>query len=128
MKSNNNQVSFHIAIDDKEAVEAISFNRNAWHAGDERWQGNRASICIEICYSKSDGARYNAAEANAIEYTAQALIQLGLDGDDIRFHKEWSGKNCPHRILDEKRGDAFKADIESFFAVLQSELLYLKVA
>jgi len=112
MKSNNNPVSFHVAIDDKEVVEAIPFNRNAWHAGDGQGQGNRASIGIEICYSKSGGTRYKAAEANAIEYTAQALIQLGLDGDDVRFHQEWSGKNCPHRILGEKRGDAFKEAIK----------------
>ena len=121
MKSNNNPVSFHVAIDDKEAVEAIPFNRNAWHAGDGQGQGNRASIGIEICYSKSGGARYKAAEANAIEYTAQALIQLGLGGDDVRFHKEWSGKNCPHRILDEKRGDAFKAAIQKRYNELKKD-------
>lgn len=112
MKSNSNATSFHVAIDDKEAVEAIPFNRNAWHAGDGNGQGNRASIGIEICYSKSGGARYKAAEANAIEYTAQALIQMGLTPSDVRFHKEWSGKNCPHRILDEGRGAIFKADIK----------------
>jgi len=111
MKSNNNQVSYHVAIDDKEAVEIIPFNRSAWHAGDGNGQGNRASIGIEICYSKSGGARYKAAEANAIEYAAQALIQLGLEPNDVKFHQEWSGKNCPHRILDEGRGDAFKAAI-----------------
>ena len=30
MQSNNNEVSFHIAIDDVEAIQAIPFNRNAW--------------------------------------------------------------------------------------------------
>lgn len=112
MKSNSNATSFHVAIDDKEAVEAIPFNRSAWHAGDGNGQGNRASIGIEICYSKSGGARYKAAEVNAIEYTAQALVQLGLDPvKHVKFHQEWSGKNCPHRILNEGRGDAFKAAI-----------------
>lgn len=33
MKSNNNQVSFHYAVDDKEIVQGIQENRNAWHAG-----------------------------------------------------------------------------------------------
>ncbi|WP_051590546.1 peptidoglycan recognition protein family protein [Exiguobacterium antarcticum] len=111
MKLNNNQVSYHVAIDDKEVVEIIPFNRSAWHAGDGNGQGNRASIGIEICYSKSGGARYKVAETNAIEYAAQALIQLGLEPEDVKFHQEWSGKNCPHRILDEGRGDAFKAAI-----------------
>lgn len=33
MRNNNNEVSFHIAVDDKEAVQGIPFNRNSWNAG-----------------------------------------------------------------------------------------------
>ncbi len=33
MNRNNNMTSYHAAIDDKEVVQAIPFNRNAWHAG-----------------------------------------------------------------------------------------------
>lgn len=33
MNSNTNYVSFHVAIDDKEVVQAIPFNRNAFHTG-----------------------------------------------------------------------------------------------
>ncbi|MDZ5017016.1 N-acetylmuramoyl-L-alanine amidase, partial [Clostridium perfringens] len=42
MVSNTNEVSFHIAIDDVEAIQGIPFNRNTWHAGDgENGEGNR---------------------------------------------------------------------------------------
>ena len=34
MIRNDNQVSFHIAVDDKEAVQGIPLERNAWHTGD----------------------------------------------------------------------------------------------
>ena len=34
MKSNNNKVSYHYAVDDVEIVQGIPENRNAWHAGD----------------------------------------------------------------------------------------------
>lgn len=34
MINNNNQVSYHVAVDDKEVIQAIPFNRNAWHCGD----------------------------------------------------------------------------------------------
>lgn len=112
MHRNSAATSYHVAIDDKEAIEAIPFARNAWHAGDGAFgKGNRESIGIEICYSKSGGKRYEEAEANAIEYTAHALVQLGLPASAVKFHQEWSGKNCPHRILDEKRGAAFKQAI-----------------
>ena len=33
MRTNNNETSFHFAIDDKEVVQGIPLNRNAWHAG-----------------------------------------------------------------------------------------------
>lgn len=53
MKSNNNEVSFHVSIDDVESIQVIPFNRNALAAGDGG-SGNwyRKYIHIEICYSK----------------------------------------------------------------------------
>ena len=53
MTSNNNETSFHYAVDDKEVVQGIEENRNAWHSGDGNGKGNREGIGIEICYSKS---------------------------------------------------------------------------
>ena len=50
MKGNNNEVSFHVAVDDVEAIQAIPFNRNAWAAGDGgKGNGNRKYIHVEIC-------------------------------------------------------------------------------
>ena len=69
---------FHVAIDDIEAIQAIPFTRMAYHAGDGNGSGNRASVGIEICYSKSGGDRYRKAEANAIEYTAKLLVSFSL--------------------------------------------------
>ena len=34
MQSNNNPISFHFAVDDKEIIQCLPLNRNAWHAGD----------------------------------------------------------------------------------------------
>lgn len=108
MQSNSNQTSYHVAVDDKHVIQAIPFNRNGWHAGDGVGPGNRKSIGIEICYSRSGGEKYKQAEANAIEYTAQLLKKYGWGIDRVKYHQEWSGKNCPHRILDEGRGQSFK--------------------
>lgn len=100
MISNNNKVSFHIAVDDKEAIQGIPFNRNAWHAGDgTNGKGNRQSIAIEICYSKSGGAKYEKAFNNALEVTAQLMKQFNIPASNIMYHKNWSGKNCPHRAI-----------------------------
>jgi N-acetylmuramoyl-L-alanine amidase CwlA len=120
MSGNQNATSFHVAIDDKHAVEAIPFSRNAWHAGDGQGDGNRKSIGIEICYSKSGGAKYAEAEANAIEYTAHLLKQYGWGIDRVKWHRDWSGKNCPHRILDEGRASAVRGAIARKLAELNS--------
>ncbi|MEK5272540.1 N-acetylmuramoyl-L-alanine amidase [Aeribacillus sp. FSL K6-8394] len=108
MIRNNNQVSYHFAVDDKEAVQAIPLDRNAWHAGDGgNGTGNRKSIGIEICYSKSGGDRYKKAEANAIKLIAQLLRERGWGVDRVKKHQDWSGKYCPHRILAEGRWQSF---------------------
>lgn len=121
MSTNKNVTSFHVAIDDKHAVEAIPFSRNAWHAGDgATGDGNRKSIGIEICYSKSGGAKYAEAEANAIEYTAHLLKQYGWGIDRVKWHRDWSGKNCPHRILDEGRASAVRGAIARKLAELNA--------
>ena len=101
MQSNNKQVSFHIAVDDQEAVQGIPLDRNAWHAGDgANGTGNRYGIAIEICYSKSGGSRFEAAERNAAQLIAQMLKARGWGIDKVTKHQDYSGKYCPHRTLD----------------------------
>jgi len=100
MKRNDNKVSFHIAVDDKEAIQAIPFNRNAWHAGDgAQGVGNRKFIAIEICYSKSGGDKFTQAEKNAAEVIAQLLKERAWGIDRVKRHYDFSGKNCPHRTM-----------------------------
>lgn len=101
MINNNNQVSYHVAIDDQYAVECIPFNRNAWHAGDGgSGQGNRKYISIEICYSRSGGSKFDQAEKNAARYIAMLLKEYGWDISHVKKHQDFSGKYCPHRTLD----------------------------
>ena len=100
MIGNNKKVSFHIAVDDKEAVQGIPLDRNAWHAGDRNGKGNRSSIGVEICHSKSGGERFAKAERNAAELIAGMLKERGWGIDRVKKHQDWSGKYCPHRTLD----------------------------
>lgn len=101
MKSNRNEVSYHIAVDDIEAIQAVPFDRNTWHAGDGgSGFGNRQTIAIEICYSKSGGAKFDKAEKNCAVLVAQLLKQFGWGLDKVYTHQKHSGKYCPHRTLD----------------------------
>jgi len=137
MTRNTTATSYHVAIDDKHAVQAIPFSRNAWHAGDAQGGGNRKSIGIEICYSLSGGSKYYAAEENAVEYTAHVLKQYGWGIDRIKWHRDWSGKQCPHRLINEGRLDSFKERVKAKLGELnrpptpappKKEEIYLKLS
>lgn len=92
------EVSFHYAVDEKEVVQGILENRNAWHAGNRT--GNLNSLSIEICYSKSGGTRFLEAEDNAAKLAADLLNKYHLGIDKLRTHKSWSGKNCPQLTME----------------------------
>ncbi|PFV28669.1 peptidoglycan recognition protein family protein [Bacillus thuringiensis] len=115
MIRNDNQVSFHIAVDDKEAVQGIPLERNAWHAGDGNGNGNRKSIGVEICYSLSGGDRYYKAEDNAAIVVAQLMKQYNIPISKVRTHQSWSGKHCPHRMLDEGRWNSFIERVQNAY-------------
>ena len=101
MISNNQEVSFHYAVDDKEVVQGIPENRNAWHSGDgEHGVGNRQGIAIEICYSKSGGDRFVQAEKNAVDLIVSILKKYNWGVDKVTKHQDYNGKYCPHRTLD----------------------------
>ena len=101
MISNNNQVSFHFAVDDKEIVQGLPLDRNAWACGDgANGKGNRKGIQIEICYSKNGGIRFENAEKNAAKFIAQLLKERGWGVDNVKKHQDFSNKYCPHRTLD----------------------------
>jgi N-acetylmuramoyl-L-alanine amidase len=94
---NTRLASWHVVVDEKEAVEAIPPNEVAWHAGDGRQgEGNAYSIAVEICES---GDRAKTLD-NAARVIAALLREHGLAMADIRQHFDWNKKNCP-RILRE---------------------------
>ena len=101
MRNNDNKVSFHYVVDDKEVIQCIPENRNAFHAGDGvNGNGNRKYIAVEICYSKSGGEKFTKAEKNAAEFIAKGLKAKGWGIDKVKKHQDFSGKYCPHRTLD----------------------------
>lgn len=100
MLGNSDYTSYHYAVDDMCAVQAIPENRTAWHAGDGTGPGNMYGIAIEICYSKSGGERFLKAEDNAAVLIAEILNRYGWDISKVTKHQDYSGKYCPHRTLD----------------------------
>lgn len=100
MINNAQEVSYHYAVDDKEAVQGVPENRNTWNAGDGSGNGNMRSIAIEICYSLSGGDRFIQAEKNGAQLVAYLLKKYGWGIERVKKHQDWNGKYCPHRTLD----------------------------
>ena len=101
MKNNNNATSYHVCVDEKYVIQAIPFNRNAWHCGDgANGTGNRYSIGIEIARSTGDINLFKQAEQNCAMYVAQLLKNYGWGINRVKRHKDWSGKNCPHKTME----------------------------
>lgn len=115
MISNSNKVSFHYAVDDQEVIQGIPEDRNAWHASDGgSGKGNRKGIAVEICYSKSGGDRFLAAEKLAAKFIAFKLNEKGWGIDKVKKHQDFANKYCPHRTLD--------MGWERFLETVQTEL------
>lgn len=103
--SNTRIASWHICVDEKEAVEAIPLDEVAYHAGSKT--GNNSSIGIEICES---GNREKTL-TNAVRLVAGMLHERGWDVDKLRRHYDWSGKICP-RIMSQNNWQCWKQFVE----------------
>ena len=123
MTNNNQEVSYHYATDDVEAIQGLPLDRNGWHAGDGgNGKGNRTTIAIEICHSLTPGnPKYAKSEDNGAKLTAILLHQYGWGIDRIRKHQDWSGKYCPHRILDNGNWEGFKGKVQAYLLQLQGK-------
>ena len=111
---NKRTASFHIVVDDNQAIECIPFDEVAWHARDGNGDGNKKSISLEICES-GDRAR---ALRNAIAVAARILRDRDLEPTALRRHRDWTSKMCPRiLIVPESRKQAshtwewFKAEV-----------------
>ncbi|WP_339306937.1 N-acetylmuramoyl-L-alanine amidase [Paenibacillus sp. FSL R5-0519] len=96
--TNSRTASFHVVVDEREVIECIPLNENAWHAGDGSGasSGNRTSIGIEICES----GNYAKTLDNAATLVASMLKERGWGVDRLRRHYDWSGKICPRLMYD----------------------------
>ena len=112
-----NYVSWHFTVDDKEIFQELPINESAWHSGDgSKGKGNRTAIAIEIC--ENEGIDWEKAKLNAVKLIHFLMKYVKtLNNAPIKTHKYFSGKYCPHRILDEGLGK-FLATVDNYKGVL----------
>lgn len=100
---NSRQASWHMQVDDCQAIQSIPFDEVAWAAGDGKdGPGNLTSIHLEICVN-NDGD-YKKSVSNAAEVTKHLMKQLNIPLCNVVQHNKWSGKNCPRYLRSGEKG------------------------
>ena len=91
----NNYVSYHFVIDDKDCYQLLPLSEIAWHAGDgTNGLGNRRSISIEVCVNPDSDRKQTWNRV--IDLVATLMEQYKIDINHLVQHNHWSGKDCPH--------------------------------
>jgi len=115
-RGNDRKASWHLQIDDKEAIQSIPFNEMAWAAGDgANGPGNRTSIHIEMCVNK-DG-NYAQTVKNTAEITKYLMRKYNISIDHVVQHNKWTGKNCPRLLRSGEKGITWN----DFISMVRSE-------
>jgi hypothetical protein len=113
---NNRSASYHIVVDDKQAIEVIPLNEVAYHCGNTI--GNNSSIGIEICHS---GNRSKTL-SNTIDLVASLLKKYNFNTSILKRHYDWTSKNCPSILIDNKMREKEYQTWEWFINEVKSKL------
>jgi len=97
------QASWHVQVDDNEAIRSYPDTAQCWHAGAD--EGNRNSLAVEICVN-ADGD-YDEAFKRAAGVVRDWRIQHKLARSQVKQHNAWTGKDCPAQMRLADRWEEF---------------------
>lgn len=100
-------LSWHYTVDDKVIYQHLPDNEVGYHAGDQLTEdgGNMCGIGIEICVNPESD--YDKALENAAALAARLMDAYDLPMKALKKHQDFSGKNCPQRLIEQDRWDEF---------------------
>ena len=108
LKTNETDInSWHYTVDDHAIYHSLPDEEVGWHAGDKMTEngGNMTGIGIELCVN--EGNDFEKTMENAAALCAELMKAYDLRIEDIKQHHDFSGKDCPHRILSADRTEEF---------------------
>lgn len=108
--NNNKSTSWHYTVDDKEIYHHIPDNEVANHAATK--DGNLYGIGVELCVNE-DG-NFEKTFDNACKLVAYLTKEYKLSIKDIKTHHDFSGKDCPHSILQNNRMGEFIKKVKQY--------------
>ncbi len=110
-ENNTTSTSWHYTVDDLEIYHHIPDNEIANHAGER--EGNNYGIGVELCVNK-DG-NFEKTFKNGAKLVAYLLKGYNLTIKDVKTHKDFSRKDCPHSILKQNRMKEFKRKVLEYY-------------
>lgn len=120
--------SWHFSVDDKDIIQSLPLNRNAFATGDGAYGlGNRTGIHIEIAKDNDNDSKeeWLKARDNGARLAAELLYKYVWDIGHLKKHQDYkmtdgTYKYCPHKILDEGWDD-FKLLVSLYLNKLDEE-------
>ena len=97
------QASWHVQVDDTEAIRSYPDTAQCWHGGTS--EANLNSLALEICVN--EGGDYEAAFRRAARVVRDWRIKHKLGRDRVVQHHHWTGKNCPTQMRTSARWKEF---------------------
>ena len=114
--------AWHYQGDDKQVIQSWDESVSCYHAGDgtsNNGLGSKTSVAYELCVN--EGIDIAKSRAVAEEFFADWLFARKRGVDRIKIHKDWSGKNCPQKIIDEGYFPTFKANVQKHLDKLNNK-------
>ena len=114
--------AWHYQGDDKQVIQSWDESVSCYHAGDgtsNNGLGSKTSVAYELCVN--EGIDIAKSRAVAEEFFADWLFARKRGVDRIKTHKDWSGKNCPQKILDEGYFPTFKTNVQKHLDKLNNK-------
>lgn len=117
----SNSTGWHYTVDDHSIYHNLPDNEIGWNAGDNRTKlgGNINGIGIEMCVNLTND--YEQTLRNTAALAANLLVTYDLQVDDVRLHRDFMDKICPHRLISEGRVEAFYQMIRDDYTELLKE-------
>lgn len=88
------QASWHVQVDDTEAIRSYPDTAQCWHGGTA--EANKNSLAVEICVN--EGGDYDEAFKRAAAVVRDWRIKHKLGRDKVVQHHHWTGKDCPAKM------------------------------
>ena len=120
IKTIKDKTSWHYTVDDKSIYQHLPDEEKSYHTS--RAIANESSIAIEICVNE-DGD-FEKAVTNAVWLVRELMKKHNIVANNIKMHRDWTGKNCPASLGAEQWNDFIRrcSEIETEQYITLDEL------